>query len=87
MRRVNDTILIVTLGLSGISPALGQSENHDPVRDAQRHKDCVAENVAKNDGRSESAIKAACDKAIADGSYHDPNISLDGIIKSPSPQT
>jgi hypothetical protein len=74
------------LGLFAISAAVGQSEEHDPVRDAQRHKDCVAESKAKHDGRSESAIEAACDKAIADGSYDDPNISLDGMIKSPSPQ-
>jgi hypothetical protein len=84
MRQSHRSILIAMLGLFAISAAVGQSEDRDPVRDAQRHKDCVSENIAKHDGRSESAIEAACDKAIADGSYHDPNISLDGMIKSPS---
>jgi hypothetical protein len=86
MRQSNGIIPIAMLGLFAISAAVGQSQERDPVRDAQRHKDCVSENKAKHDGRSESAIKAACDKAIADGSYHDPNIGLDGMIKSPSPQ-
>lgn len=78
-------ILIAVMGLSAASAFADDSEEHDPVRDAQRHKDCIAENQAKQDGRSETAIERACDKAIADGSYHDPNISLDGMIKSPSP--
>jgi hypothetical protein len=28
--------------------------------------------------------RQACEKAIADGSYQDPNISLDGMIRSPT---
>jgi hypothetical protein len=86
MRQIHGCGLISVLGVFAMSAAVGQSEEHDPVRDAQRRQDCVAENKAKHDGRSESSIIAACDKAIADGSYKDPNISLDGMIKSPSPQ-
>jgi hypothetical protein len=86
MRHSSGALLTATLALFVMSAAAGQSENHDPVRDAQRHKDCVAENIAKHDGRTQSAITAACDKAIADGTYQDPNISLDGMIKSPQPQ-
>jgi hypothetical protein len=86
MRQYKTGILSALLGSLAISAAIGQSEEHDPVRDAQRHKDCVSENTAKHDGRSQSEIRATCDKQIADGTYHDPNISLDGMIKSPSPQ-
>jgi hypothetical protein len=80
------TILILTTGLVAVHAFADQSEEHDPVRNAQRLKDCVAENVAKQDGRSQGAIKRACEKAIAEGTYHDPNISLDGMIKPPSQQ-
>ncbi len=60
-----------------------QLEEHDPVRVAHRIKDCVAQNLAMHDGRTNTAIRKACKKAIAEGSYDDPNISLDGMIKSP----
>lgn len=60
-----------------------QLEEHDPVRVAQRLKDCVAQNVAKHDGRTHSAIRRACRKAVARGDFKDPNISLDGMIKPP----
>jgi hypothetical protein len=74
------------MGIAGFTAAhtfADQLEEHDPVRVAQRLKDCVAQNVAMQDGRTLTAIRQACKKAVAEGSYQDPNISLDGMIKSP----
>ncbi|GAC1309155.1 MAG: hypothetical protein NVSMB10_16040 [Steroidobacteraceae bacterium] len=48
-------------------------------------KDCVAKGVAKHDGARMEQITEACRQAIAAGDYHDPNISLDGMIKQPPP--
>jgi hypothetical protein len=79
----------IFLGISGLAAAhafADQLEEHDPVRVAQRLKDCVAQNQAMHDGRTPEAIQQACKKAIAEGSYHDPNISLDGMTKSPAQQ-
>jgi hypothetical protein len=78
--------LIGIAGLAATHAFADQLEEHDPVRVAQRLKDCIAENIAKDDGRTRSTIRLACKRAVADGSYHDPNISLDGMIKSPSQQ-
>jgi hypothetical protein len=64
----------------------------DPVRNAQRLKDCIAlhaeaarAEAARNGGPTEREIADACIKAINDGDFKDANISLDGIIKSPWP--
>lgn len=85
MARYLPGILMGIAGLTAAHAIADQLEEQDPVRVAQRLKDCVAQNLAKRDGRTRTAIRQACAKAIADGSYHDPNISLDGMIKS-SPQ-
>jgi hypothetical protein len=77
------SILIATAGLTGACAFADQLEEHDPVRVAQRLKDCVAQNLAMHDGRTHAAIRRACKKSIAEGSYQDPNISLDGMIRSP----
>ena len=52
----------------------------DPVRKAQRMKDCMAlhAETARNEGLTERQIADACIKAINDGDFKDPNISLDG---------
>jgi hypothetical protein len=59
----------------------------DPVRNAQRMEDCMAQyaETAKGDAATERQIANACIKAINDGSFRDKNISLDGMIKSPRP--
>jgi hypothetical protein len=59
----------------------------DPVRNAQRLKDCMVlhAEAARNGGSTEREIADACIKAINDGDFKDANISLDGIIKSPWP--
>jgi hypothetical protein len=59
----------------------------DPVRNAQRLKDCIAlhAEAARNGAPTEREIADACIKAINDGDFKDANISLDGIIKSPWP--
>jgi hypothetical protein len=59
----------------------------DPVRNAQRLKDCMAlhAEAARNGGLTEREIADACIKAINDGDFKDANISLDGMIKSPWP--
>ena len=75
--------LIGILGIMSAYAFADQLEEHDPVRVAQELKDCVAQNVAKHDGRAVAAIHEACRKAVAEGSYEDPNISLDGMIKPP----
>lgn len=77
------SVLIGIIGLTAAPAFADQLEEHDPVRVAQRIKDCMAENRAKHDGLEESAIRRACEKAVAEGTYADPNISLDGMIKSP----
>ncbi len=79
-------LLIGMLALTAAHAFADELEEQDPVRVAQKLKDCFAENVAKHDGRSESAIRRACRKAVAQGTYQDPNISLDGMIKSPPQQ-
>jgi len=79
-------VLIGMLALSAAYASADELEEQDPVRVAQKLKDCFAENVAKHDGRSKSAIRRACRKAVADGTYSDPNISLDGMIKAPQQQ-
>ncbi len=86
MSRYLRIFLICTTGLTAAYAFADQLEEHDPVRVAQRLKDCVAQNRAMHDGRTYSAIQQACKKAIAEGSYQDPNISLDGMIKSPPRQ-
>ncbi len=86
MPRYLPGVLIGILALTAAHAFADQLEEQDPVRVAKKLKDCFAENVAKHDGRSESAIRRACRKAVADGSYSDPNISLDGMIKSPPQQ-
>ncbi|MHB8476794.1 MAG: hypothetical protein ACYDBZ_10980 [Steroidobacteraceae bacterium] len=60
----------------------------DPVRNAQRLKDCTALHAesVRNEGLTERQIAEACIKAINDGDFKDANISLDGMIKSPSPE-
>lgn len=59
----------------------------DPVRNAQRMKDCTAlhPETVGNEGLTKRQIADACTKAINDGDFHDANISLDGMIKSPLP--
>jgi cytochrome c-type biogenesis protein CcmH/NrfF len=79
-------VLIGMLALTAAQAFADELEEQDPVRVAQKLKDCFAENVAKHDGRSAAAIRKACKKAVADGSYSDPNISLDGMIKQPQQQ-
>ena len=76
-------ILIGIAGLTAAHAFADQLEEHDPVRVAQRLKDCVAQNLAMHDGRTPTAIRHGCKKAVAEGSYQDPNISLDGMKKSP----
>lgn len=56
-----------------------QLEEGDPVRNAQRMKDCIAQKIALKDGRTQHQIKRACVKAISDGTFKDRNISLDGM--------
>jgi hypothetical protein len=56
-------------------------EDGDPVRNAQRLKDCIVQNVARQDGRTRHQIKRACVKAINNGTFKDTDISLDGMIK------
>ena len=75
--------LIGILGIMSTYAFADQLEEHDPVRVAQELKDCVAQNVAKQDGRTPAAIHEACRKAVAEGSYEDPNISVDGMMKPP----
>jgi hypothetical protein len=59
----------------------------DPVRNAQRMKDCTAlhAETARNEGLTERQIADVCIKAINDGDFKDANISVDGMIKSPWP--
>ncbi len=59
----------------------------DPVRNAQRLKDCVARyaETTRNKGLTGRQIIDACIKAINDRDFKDGNISLDGMIKSPTP--
>jgi hypothetical protein len=57
----------------------------DPVRKAQMQKDCVAQQTAQNDGSTPKAIRKACRKSIADGTFNDKNISLDGMIRHQNP--
>jgi hypothetical protein len=59
----------------------------DPVRNAQRLKDCMAlhAEAARKGGLTEREIADACIKAINDGDFKDASISLDGMIKSPWP--
>jgi len=83
MSRYLQWVLIGTIGLSADYVSADQLEEHDPVRVVQRLKDCIAQNLAMQDGRTRGAIRRACKKAIAEGSYKDPNISLDGMIKTP----
>ena len=59
-----------------------EMEEGDPVRNAQRMKDCVARHIARNDGSSKRQIKRACVKEIEEGTFEDKNISLDGMIKT-----
>jgi hypothetical protein len=86
MSRFLRSILIGMTGMTAAYAFADQLEEHDPVRVAQRLKDCVAQNLAMHDGRTHTAIRQACKKAIAEGSYQDPNIGLDGMIKSSPPQ-
>jgi hypothetical protein len=79
-------LLCFLMGIAGLTAAhafADRLEDQDPVRDAQRLKDCVAQNLDLHDGRTEAAIRDACKTAIAAGSYKDPNISLDGMTKTP----
>jgi hypothetical protein len=59
----------------------------DPVRNAQRMKDCTALHAepVRNEGLTKRQIADFCIKAINDGDFNDANISLDGMIKSPWP--
>jgi hypothetical protein len=79
--------LLIGITLLAAAPAFADDlEEQDPVRVAEKLKDCTAENLAKHDGRSKAEIRRACRKAIADGSYSDPNLTLDGMRKTPSQQ-
>lgn len=82
MSRCLRGFLIAMAGITASHAFADQLEEHDPVRVAQRLKDCVVQNLAKHDGRTHTAIRHACKKAVAEGSYQDPNISLDGMTKS-----
>lgn len=79
--------LLLGLVILTAAPAFADDlEEQDPVRVAEKLKDCTAENLAKHDGRTKAQIRRACRKAIADGSYSDPNLTLDGMRKTPSQQ-
>lgn len=73
-------IFVATL-LTAAHALASNLEEDDPVRNAQRMKDCIAQNTALKDGRSKHLIQRACVRAISDGTFKDPNISLDGMIK------
>jgi hypothetical protein len=82
-------LLILALAALAASRVLAAELDHvgDPVRNAQRLKDCVAlyAETARNQGLTDKQIADACINAINDGDFKDPNISLDGMIKSPWP--
>jgi hypothetical protein len=84
-------IIILAVAALTASRVLGADLNNvgDPVRNAQRLKDCMAQHAeaARNGGPTETERESAdaCIKAINDGDFKDANISLDGIIKSPRP--
>ncbi len=78
-------LLVALTSVAAAAAMADPSPEHDPIRKEQRMKDCVAEGVAKHDGASMEQITQACRQAIAAGDYHDPNISLDGMIKQPPP--
>ena len=62
--------------------ALAEDHEGDPVRRAKLMQDCIADYAAKNsDGKSAKEIERQCRKAVANGDYEDPNITLDGMIK------
>jgi len=80
-------IVILAVAALTASRILAANLGHvgDPVRNAQRLKDCTALHAEadRNEGLTERQIADACIKAINDGDFKDANISLDGMIKSP----
>jgi hypothetical protein len=74
-------VLLAVLGLNALHAWANELEEGDPVRNAQRMKDCIAQHIAKHDRSTPAQMRRACVEAITDGTFKDPNISLDGMIK------
>jgi hypothetical protein len=70
-------LLIGIIVLSAAPAFADELEEQDPVRVAAKLKDCTAENLSAQDGRSKAEIRRACRKAVAD-------LTLDGMRKTPS---
>lgn len=81
MTRPIQSALMVLLALTAAHAWANEMEEGDPVRNAQRLKDCIAQHIARKDHMSRAQMRKACVEAITDGTYKDPNISLDGMIK------
>lgn len=81
MARRVQSALIALLVLTAAHAWANEMEEGDPVRNAQRMKDCIAQHIARHDRMTRTQMRKACVEAITDGSYKDPNISLDGMIK------
>ena len=86
LRQLQRGLLIGLIALAAAPAIADDLEEQDPVRVAEKLKDCTAENMAKHDGRTRAQIRRACRKAVADGTYSDPHLTLDGMRKSPSLQ-
>lgn len=80
MTRTMLSALIAALLLAASHTQANEMDEGDPVRNAQRMKDCIAQHIARHEHMTREQMRRACVKAITDGTYKDPNISLDGMI-------
>lgn len=81
MTRPIQSILLAGLVMTAVHVWANEMEEGDPVRNAQRMKDCIAQHIARHDHMTRAQMRRACVEAITDGTYKDPNIKLDGMIK------
>ena len=81
MTRPIQGVLFAVFVLTSAIAWANEMDEGDPVRNAQRMKDCIAQHIARHDHMTRTQMRRACLKAITESTYKDPNISLDGMIK------